>query len=441
MKTLRELLELKQQRAQRLAALMAIMMGDGTIQARDLTQPETDEITAIRTGADALEAEIKNRQFMETAAAEAAKESAAGMAAASRLAGVAADTDTSLQKAAAAFSITRAIQQVASGKFSGVERELHQHATEEAARCGITGNGGMMIPSFVSRADAATPTAASNLIGSTLNPVMTGYQVHTPFQAMGAKMITGITGVQNFPIADFLAEGSYVAEAGTVPDIDVTVRNAQLSPRQVCASLPVTMLLKASAGPVIDQIAMETLGQAEGIAVSRAVVSGNGTTAPLGILAHTGIVNLDLDTPGAMTFAQLLKLKNSPGKNNARFIPGKRGWITNEDVREQLEALQHGTSGRFIWDYEKPDMLMGYAADTTTLMPNDGGDDENESAIIFGIWSNLFMANWAYRELVIDNVTVKGKSILNWYSFWDHAVASPKAFAFCRNIITSEAAS
>ena len=82
-------------------------------------------------------------------------------------------------------------------------------------------------------------------------------------------------------------------------------------------------------------------------------------------------------------------------------------------------------------------MLMGYKAETTTLIPSNTGVGTNESAIIFGIWANLFVANWAFKRLVIDEVTVKGKTILNWYSFWDHVIASPKAFAKCRNIIAT----
>lgn len=440
MKTLQELIALRTARAARVNALIKIMEGDGAVAARSLTEAESAELTEIRTGADALDVQIRNAEFLDTQRRSVAQAEADAIARAGVHGASGSDT-TPEQRAADRFSLSRAVGQLQSRSgLSGAEAEMHQEAVRGAQEAGITSNGGVMVPTFITaRADAATPTAASNLVPTILNPAMRGYEIHTPFQALGARMLTNIVGNQDFPIADFLAEAGYVGETASLPEIDVTVRKASLTAKPVVAKLPITMLLKARTGSSVDAIALETLAMAEGYAVSRAVLSGNGTTAPLGMLANTGITNLDLDTSGALTFSQMLKLKNAPGKNNARFLPGQRGWCTNEDVREQLEALQHGTSGRYIWDYEKPDTLMGYKAETTTLVPNDGGDDDNESAIIFGIWSNLMIANWAFRELVIDNVTVDGKTILKWYSYWDHAVVSPKAFAYCRNITTATA--
>jgi len=439
MKTLQELLALKQRNAERLMALMAILEGSSTVAARALTDDENAEITAIRNGASALDEQIRNAQFLKDQAAENAArqfESRAplGLDPGS---GNPISPEDQVEKR---FSLARAVKQLVSkDKLTGAEHEADAIGRTYAAQSGHTPEGGLYLRSanpFVTRgADAATALKAANLISTTQMPTMEGYKAHLPFEGLGATIMRNLEGIQNINVADMLAAAGYVTEAGTVPEIDLNVRKAVLTPRQVCAYISATMLLQASAGSEVEALMWKQLMQAEGVAVSQAIINGNGTTAPQGILGNTGVPNLDLGASGAVTFAKMLELKNSPGKNNARFIEGPRGWLTNENVRGQLEGLQHGTSGRFVWDYEKPDMLMGYKAETTTLVPNNTGVGTDESAIIFGIWANLFVANWAFKRLVIDEVTVKGKTLLNWYSFWDHVVASPNAFAKCRNII------
>lgn len=436
MKTLQELLALKQRNAERLMALMAILEGSTSVAARALTDDENAEITTIRNGATALDEQIRNAEFLKAQAAENAArqfESRAPL-------GLDPGTGNRLtpeDKVEKRFSLSRAVKQLVNkSALNGAEAEADAIGRAEAAACGHTTEGGLYLrsasPYVVRGSDAATALKAANLIGTTQMPTMDGYKAHLPFEGMGATVMRNLEGVQNLNVSDLLATAAYVAEAGTVPEIDPNIRKGVLTPRQVCAYISATMLLQASVGPEIEAIMWKNLEQAEGVAVSQAIING---TTPQGILGNTDVPNLDLAASGAITFAKMLELKNSPGKNNARFIEGPRGWVTNENVRGQLEALQHGTSGRFVWDYEKPDMLMGYKADTTTLVPSNTGVGTDESAIIFGIWANLFVANWSFKRLVIDEVTVKGKTLLNWYSFWDHVVASPKAFAKCRNII------
>ena len=70
MKTLQELLALKQRNAQRLMALMAILEGSTTVAQRALTDDENAEITTIRNGAAALDEQIRNAEFLKNQAAE-----------------------------------------------------------------------------------------------------------------------------------------------------------------------------------------------------------------------------------------------------------------------------------------------------------------------------------------------------------------------------------
>lgn len=442
MKTLQELLALKATRAERLKALIAIMDGTGGAQARALTDAEQNEITEIRDGAESLETQIRNAQFLaDQRAANAAREF-------ENRAPLGLDPGTGRAKSPEdqvmeSFSMARAVQQLyGKGDLKGAEHEADAIGRAEAVSSGVTPMKGCIYvrtdsDKFITRAaDAVTPLKASNLVQTNYLPTEMGYKVELPLEALGARVIP-LEGISKINVEDLLATAGYTTEGGSRVEVDVNIRQKELSARPMCAYSSITMLLQARAGSEAEAAAMRALAQAEADAVQRAAISGNGTTAPQGILGNSGIPNLDLGASGPLTFEKLLQMKNNPGKNDANFIDGMRGWLTNENVRSQLEALQHGANNTNVWDYNRPDILMGYKAMTTTMVPNNAGVGTNESALIFGIWANLVFGRWNFRRLVLDEITQPGKTIINWYSFYDHIVLSEKAFAKCRNIIAA----
>jgi len=406
------------------------------VQSRSLSETESQEIVRAKSRMEALKNEISNLEFLEKQKTERAS---AGVP--KGLDGVfhGKPAPSEFEKALKDFSLQRAAQQIIRKSPEGLEREVNDEAIKMAERCGIESKGGIMVPIFAdtqSRADNGIASDSGKLIATNLLPTVGGYTIRPFVVDLGADMMMNLTGVNEIPVEDLIAEAGYAGETATLSEIDPTVRKATLTPKPVVAKISVTNLLKASAGASsVDGLAYRTLAAAENYAVERAIINGSGD-APTGIFGNTDVPNLDLAVAGNITFADLLAIKNNPNKNNAFFLPGQRGWVTNEDVRTFLESTQHGTSGKFIWDTATPDTLLGYRAVTTSLVPNDGGDDDDESGMIFGIWSNLKVANWAFRELVVDPYSSDSKTWFKWYSYWCHALTSPKAFVKCRNIKT-----
>lgn len=402
------------------------------VQSRSLSETESQEIVRAKSRMEELKNEISNLEFLEKQKTERA------FAGVPKGIEMGEEAPSEFEKALKGFSISRAAKQVASGRLDGLEKEVNQETTRMAAECGIPTRGGIMVPFAKpqSRADNGIGSASGNLISTELFPSEQGYKIKLFAEELGARVVRNLTGIKDIPVIDLIAEAAYAAETGALTEIDPTVRLATLTPKPVVAKISMTNLLMASAGVnAVMGLAGGTLEAAEGHAVEKAIINGSGS-APTGIFGNTDVPNLDLSVAGNIDYYDLLKLKNNPGKNNSRFVPGKGGWVTNEDVRTLLESTQHGTSGRYIWPVETPDMLMGHKAVTTSLIPNDGGAGDDESGVIFGIWPNLVVANWAFRELVLDKVTEDSITWFKWYSYWCHALISPKAFAKCRNIKT-----
>lgn len=438
MTQLQNLIKEKSDLHARLDVLLDAMQGNPKtgVQARALTDEETTEIEQARTKLEGLEKQITNLQFLEDQ-----KRQRAGQAAPRGIdPGTAGPSE--YERALEDFSLSRAAQGLAKQSLNGVEKEVSDEAARLARESGITPRGGVMIPfrapKAQERADNGIASASGNLIATTLMPSIMGYEVRPFVVELGATMHSNLVGVNEIPVEDLIASAEYATESATLSQIDPTVRKATLTPKPVVAKVSMTNLLKASAGAATaDGLAYRTLAAAERNAVEAAIINGS-SPAPTGIYNNSDVPTLDLAASGNITFADLLTIKNNPAKNKAFYLPGTRGWVTNEDVRTFLESQQHGTSGKFIWPTETPDQLLGYKAVTTSLVPNDGGDNNDESGMIFGIWSNLHVANWAFRELVIDTYSSDSKTWFKWYSYWCHALSSPKAFAKCRNILTVE---
>jgi len=437
MKTLRELLELKESRATRLAALLKILNGDGTIAGRELTQAESDEVNVMRSSADTLESDIRNAEFLERAARDHATASAAGQAAAaSRLAGAPASDDKPEQRASARYSIVRAAQYAADkggNVDAGFEKEMHEEASRQAKEIDLPTSGkGMLVPSFIqSRATAATALDAGNLIGTNQLPTMEGYAPQLFVEALGATVLRNLTGINNIPVADLTAVATFVAEGNNTTAIASNVRRPTLTAKAIHASLTNSWYLKAQAGPESDRILWMTLERAEQNCINTNIILAANGDSPDGIFDAADIVDVTSSNGEDLTRSLLVEMINSPENNNASF--DKAGFIISPTVRQFLQSKKTDSgSGQFIMNMDTVDRLLGYPVATTTLMPttlSKGGASGTLLGLCFGHWDQLVIANWAVRELIVNPYSNNAGVEFKLVSFWDWVFANPKAFA------------
>lgn len=431
MKTLQELLALKHQRAERVKALTGIMEGANGITARDLTDAEQNEITEIRNGADALETQIRNAQFIaDQKAADAARQ----FEARGRMAGapMGDSEERDQNKVAARYSITRALQYAADKNVdAAVEREMHQEALAEAraSNLPITGNG-VLVPGFVSRATAATAADAGNLIPTNQMATIEGYKPQLYVEQLGATMHTGLVGINNIPVADMTAVSAFVGEGAAFTDVAATVRRPQAVAKGLMSKLTNSWFLKAQAGPESDRILLQTLSRASENALNSNIIKRANINSSHGLFGAADVVDVSGTDGSAIARDVLITMINTAAKNNAGG--DKAGWLVSPDVRESLQKLKTDTgSGLFVWADSSPNQLLGYQAAVTTLMPSNltKGNGTNLKGAAFGYWENLHLFNWAVKEIIADTASNDAGVVFKQLEFWDWVWANPKAFA------------
>jgi HK97 family phage major capsid protein len=434
MRTLQELKALKIQRAERAAALASIATGSGTTPAREFTEAERAELDQLQNTAADLEADIKRAEFLEdqqrTAAAAIAQKMFVQDAGTPK-----ADEYTRNQRN---FSITRAAQHVAGIRVdAGLEKEYEQEARSQANAIGLPTTGkGFILPAFLdknstaSRATADVDLDAGNLIPTNQMSTEMGYKPVLFVEDMGARMLMGLTGINNIPVADLTAVSAFVGEGDAFTSIISNVRRPTLTAKGLMSKLTNSWFLKAQAGPESDRVLLQTLEAAESNAVNKNIIKRANANSSHGFFGAADVVDVSGTNGDAITRDLLISMINAPANNAATFKTA--GFIVSPAIREALQTLKTDAgSGLFVWSADSADMLLGYKAAVTTLCPTDltKGSGSNLAGAVFGYFDQLHVANWAVRELIIDAASNDTGVVLKMVSFWDWALANPKAFS------------
>jgi len=446
MNKLHELIAEKGRRADRAKALADIIQGDPAkgIAGRDLTDTEQAELTTLRTTADTLDTQIRNAEWMEAEARSAASAAAQRMFHTSVPSGQAEAREMAdIQKK---YSITRAVQYAANKSVdAGLEKEQHEEAMRQARESNlpVTGNG-ILLPGWTTtaRATAGTALDAGNLIATNQMSTIDGYRKRLFVGTLGATMHMGLTGDATLPIADLLATSAFVGETDAFTAITSNVRKPTLQAKGLLSKLNVSWFLKARAGAEADSVLSRTLETSSVNALNLNIIKRANSNSSHGIFGASDIIDVSGTDGSELTRDMLISMINSPEKNDAGG--DSAGWIVSPAVREELQkTFTDAGSGLFVWPADVVDRLLGYNAAVTTLMPSnlEKGDGTDLYGIAYGHWSNLHIANWAIREMIIDPASSDTGVVLKLVEFWDWAFANPKAFSVGYYTLASESVS
>jgi HK97 family phage major capsid protein len=345
-----------------------------------------------------------------------------------------------------AYSFVRALQGVISGKgLTGLELEMHQEAEREAARTsGIGTIAGIGIPSMVhsmkQRADITTATAPlvpTNIVGF----IDALYAKLFAVQA-GAMVMTGLTGNVSIPRVATRASSGWATEVADASDAGSDTESVSLTPKRLTTYQDISRQLIMQSPMNVEQMIRNLFISGMYVDLETAVIAG-ATNGPTGLLSTSNIGNLaGGDNGAAPTLAHMLALIKTIAAADAEF--GSLGFAVSPAGRWKLQstAIETGHPQR-VWAPDVPDMLLGYKAYVSSVIPDDltkGNQSEVCSAIIFGNWAEMIIAQFGPLDITVDNLTQaignKTRVVLN--SFWDSAVKHPASFAAMKDAKCAE---
>lgn len=400
--------------------------------ANERTSEETTRLDEMLTEAEALEDEIRREERIENQQRLQASQQAP-------------QNSPREEKDLQQYSFVKAIQEfIRTGRLTGLEAEMHQEAETEMNLIGQSLSG-FGVPSRVlclgkkpqTRADVTTGTAP--LIPTDLMGFIDALYAKLICVNLGAEVWSRLTANISIPRVSSAGTAGWATEVANASDAGTDTEAITVSPKRLTCYQDVSKLLIAQSPYSVEGIMRNLFINAMSIALDKACIAG-ATNGPTGLLSTTGIGDVAGGTNGlAPTLAHILGIVREVAIDNADF--GKLAFACSPQARWKLmsTAIESGHPER-VWNVLQPDTLIGYKAGVSTLVPDNltkGTSSAVCSAIIFGNWEEMIIANFGGIDITVDQYSQaignKVRIVLN--SFWDSVLKHPASFAAMKDAL------
>lgn len=288
------------------------------------------------------------------------------------------------------ISIVDAINaQVESRSLTGALAEYNQ----EQKRNGTTAQG-VLIPQslFEKRAAQTTTTAAGILPEDFRADQFVGLLRNAALvKSLGARVLPNLRGDTVIPRQSTTATAQWIAEGSPLTDTGITFDNVKLQPKHVGAITELSRQLLQQSNPAIEQLVRDDFVQVVGLAIDKALIHGNGTTAPEGLLtAATGTGTL-----ATLNWTTILKVLEDLALLNI----APNAWLTHPAVVTKLRAALK-TAGLPGYLLENGQMAGLPVVGTNQLDAKAG--TPNKGRIIAGDFSEMVVGTWGSVDVLVN---------------------------------------
>jgi HK97 family phage major capsid protein len=349
------------------------------------------------------------------------------------------------------FSMLDAINQAAEMKtnerrdFEGVVSDVIAEGRKEMREAGKVGSG-ITIPSSMiqwgsEKRDLTVTAEGADLVQTTIGGLIPLLRPKPIVQSMGAQMLTGLQGDLQLPrhsaAAAMAWEGENDANAETTPTFD----KVDFSPNRVGGFTDLSQKLLRQSSVGMNNWVQNELSTALALEIDSTAIAGLGSgDQPTGILNIAGIGAVAMGTNGlAVTYAQIVAAMKEVDIDNA--LMGSVGWLTNPKVKASMMVVPKqgsGVEGNFILN--DPNNLIGYKIGYSTQVPSTltkGSSSGICSALIFGNFADLYIAQWGGVDLIVDPYTQATSGLIRIVinAYMDIQARHPQSFAAIQDIL------
>ena len=288
------------------------------------------------------------------------------------------------------ISIVDAINaQVENRSLTGALAEYNQ----EQKRNGTQAQG-VLIPQslFEKRAAQTTTTAAGivpqdfaadQFVGLLRNAMLV--------KSLGARVLPNLRGDTVIPRQATTATAQWIAEGAALTDSGITFNNVTLKPKHVGAITELSRQLLQQSNAAIESLVRDDFVQVVGLAIDKAMLHGNGTTEPKGLLtAATGTGTL-----ATLTWATVLKVIEDLALQNVN----PSAWLTHPKVVTKLRAALK-TAALPGYLLENGQMAGLPVASTNQLAEKAGAPATGR--IIVGDFTEMVIGTWGSVDILAN---------------------------------------
>jgi len=331
-----------------------------------------------------------------------------------------------IERVHGAFSISRAVAQVANGRnLEGAEAEWAAEAQKEARSQGLQMAGQIAIPSIALRAlgdadeHSATTGSGAGAVATVVPAAIEALRAPTVIEGLGATVIRNATGNLQFPRISTKAAGTGEGEADANANSGLLMDSVSMTPERVSAKTTYTKQLILQGGAEIDALIANDLS-----AAMNAFVDDRAFDV---ILADTDVDvfnTADDALDAAMVYAMEAAVLAAGGNlGGAAYVMSPKAYELSKS-----EVAVTGVSA--LWDGGR---FNGYNAVATPYLVNSTLDATGTGGnMIFGNFSQgLILAYFGGIDLLVDPYSAAGNAqvTLHVNRFFDVAIRQPGAIS------------
>lgn len=325
------------------------------------------------------------------------------------------------------YSLTRALAWGAGigGIDAGREREID---TELRATTGRTFKG-VAVPTEIFEKRVLTTAAPGGGPGSNLvpdnflaNEYISALTASTVIASLGARTLSGLSGNVEIPGEKAAPTTAWIAENAALSATDPQFRQVTMAPKHVGSLSEFSRNMLMQTSPAIEGILRQMMARDIALEIDRAAINGGGSNQPVGILAAAGTQTQAYATSLFHTAAEMV------GKANIANVGATRAFLST--ARVQTIAMKALTTDKL--PVGVPTIFQGERTAFSNLAPDNLGAGTNESALIYGDFSELLIGLWSALDVLVNPYETtaysKGNVMVRAMATCDVALRNPTAF-------------
>jgi HK97 family phage major capsid protein len=370
--------------------------------------------------------------------------------------------DSSEQKEMRKFSLNKVVLAISEGRsLDGLEKELVDESTKEVRELGGAAPKGVYLSSSILDALShkkqmeartmvvGTPSAGGFFVPTEKLGFFDSLFAKSVLDAVGVQKLTGLTAFTDLPGFSTAVTSSWVSETGTQNPDDATVVNRSLSPKLLSSATNISRQLMIQTNNTIESYILNNIMKSMYSALEAAVINGDGSNKPTGILGTANISTVSMGTNGAApTLAKILELIQvvetaNADTTNAKFL------INPKLVAKLKQTVIDNGSGAMILAYNQyfggvQNVIDGYPTFSTTNVPsnlNQGSSTGVSSSMIFGDFSQVVIGQFGGIELMVDTnsaaIARAGSIAITVNQYVDSALKQPSSIGTLTGCLTA----
>ncbi len=269
----------------------------------------------------------------------------------------------------------------------------------------------------------ATDVLAASFIELIRNRMMT--------RRLGATILGGLVGDVAIPALSGAATAYWVAENAAPTASTQTIGQVGMSPKTVGGYTDISRRLILQSSIDVEAMVRTDLALILALEIDRVAIHGTGAGQPAGILQTTGIGSVVGGSAGATpSWANVVSLETAVANLSADM--GALAYLTNSRARGLFKQTAKIGTTYPIWIWEddpamEPGMgvMNGYRAAVSNQVSNTLTKSTCSilSAIIFGNWRDLIIAEWGALDILVDPYTGSNAGTIRVRALQDTDVA------------------